>query len=691
MGTFSEILGTPLGFVMKLCYSLARDYGLSIIIFTLLTKIILFPVSIMVQKNSIKMIKMKPQLDALKHQYTDDKDALLDAQSDLYKREKYSPFAGTIPLLIQLPLIFGLINVVYRPLRHLLHLQPAVVDAFIGKTAEIAGLGQLGSSPELVVLQFVNNPNHTASYLSLQNDVLRGTDVASIIGSMQSMNLNFLGLSLAATPSLLFPSMLLIIPMLAGASALIMSAVQNRINVLQVEQSAYAKWGMAIFMVAFSSYFALLVPAGVGLYWICGNLFSIPVMIMMNRIYNPKEYIDYVDLNKLRTRAAKERKTKRQNAKLSRKYYRDICRNNNLQNISLLFYSEQGGFYKYYRSIIDALLWKTDEIVYYVTSDSKDPILTNDCQKIKSYYISGNQLIALMMKLECKLVVMTTPDLEKYHIKRSKVKRDIEYIFVDHSCTSLNLSYRTGALDHFDTIFVCSKNQGIEVREIEKLRGVKQKRIVKVGYGLLDNMIAAYNGMEKEKNRKPVILIAPSWQFDNILDSCLDSILSELICDKYKVIVRPHPQYIIRFPHQMESIIDRYRDRCSDDFVIETDFSSNATVYTADMVVTDWSGIAYEFSFATDKPVLFINTQMKIINKDYDKIRLRPFEILTREIIGKSISKEEAATISEVVDDLLSNQESYAQKVAELKRSYIYNLGFSGEVAADYIVERLAK
>lgn len=147
MGVIGDILGTPLGYLMKFCYDIINNYGLAIIVFTLLTKVVLFPISLLVQKNSIKMIKIKPKLDALKYRYVDDKDALLDAQHDLFKKEKYNPFAGTIPLLLQLPLIFGLIDVVYRPLKHILHFSPDVINAFIAKTQEITMLTELGSSP----------------------------------------------------------------------------------------------------------------------------------------------------------------------------------------------------------------------------------------------------------------------------------------------------------------------------------------------------------------------------------------------------------------------------------------------------------------------------------------------------------------------------------------------------------------
>ncbi len=680
MDYISNLLGTPLGYVMKFCYDILKDYGLAIIVFTLFTKVILFPINLLIQKNSIKMIKMKPEIEALKYKYIDDKDAFLDAQNELFKKEKYSPFMGLASIFIQLPLIFGLIDVVYRPMKHLLHIPQDVISAFTNKAAELGA--ELGSTPELVAIKLATGEEKNA-FLAME-----GGKYAEYIDQMESINMNFLGLDLSAVPEWAF-TLLFLIPVFAGLSALIMCIIQNKINVLQIEQNAASQWGMTIFMIAFSAYFAFLVPAAVGLYWIFGNLFSIPVMYLVNLVYSPKKYIDYDTLDKLKAKAKENTEIEKANKKLSKAHYKELTKGGHLQKMNLMFYSEQSGFYKYFENIIKALLEKTDEPIYYITSDPKDKIFECGIDQIKPYYISGNQLISLMLRLECKMVVMTTPDLEKYHIKRSKMKPNIEYVYTDHGCTSVNLTYRTGALDYFDTIFAVSRQQGVEVRQMEQLRHTRKKRIVKVGYGLIDNMIAAYESSEKKENDKPTILVAPSWQYDNILDSCLDDMLDGLVCDKYRVIVRPHPQYIRRFPLQIESIIEKYSDKFGPDFSIETDFSSNVTIYTADLVITDWSSIAYEFSFTTNKPTLFINTEMKVVNKDYEKIKLKPFDITARDTIGISIEKEETKNIAQVVDKLLANKDAYCEQIDELKHSYFYNLGSSGDAAADYIIERL--
>ena len=83
-----EILSTALGYVMNFCYKLLHDYGLAIILFTLISKIVLLPVSIWVQKNSIKMVKMQPDINRILIKHYGDKDEIAEEQSKLYKKEK---------------------------------------------------------------------------------------------------------------------------------------------------------------------------------------------------------------------------------------------------------------------------------------------------------------------------------------------------------------------------------------------------------------------------------------------------------------------------------------------------------------------------------------------------------------------------------------------------------------------------
>ena len=96
-----------LGKIMLFCYNLFNNYGIAIILFTLFSKIVLLPISIWIQKNSIKMVKMQPEINKIKINYFGDKDRIAEDQSKVYKREKYNAFASLIPLFVQILLLLG--------------------------------------------------------------------------------------------------------------------------------------------------------------------------------------------------------------------------------------------------------------------------------------------------------------------------------------------------------------------------------------------------------------------------------------------------------------------------------------------------------------------------------------------------------------------------------------------------------
>ena len=136
---------------MWVCYWICKNYGLAIILFTVLTKVILFPINIWVQKNSIKMVKLQPEVNQIMARHVGNKDKAAEEQMALYKREHYRPMVGMIPMLIQIPIILGLISVVYNPLQHLLHMDPQIISAFVAEATQLTGM-ELGSTAQLKVI-----------------------------------------------------------------------------------------------------------------------------------------------------------------------------------------------------------------------------------------------------------------------------------------------------------------------------------------------------------------------------------------------------------------------------------------------------------------------------------------------------------------------------------------------------------
>lgn len=622
----SVIVGA-LEWVMNGCYALCRNYGWAIVLFTLISKIVLLPVSVWVQKNSIKMVKMQPEINFMKAKFFGDKDAVAEEQAKIFKREKYSPMASVIPLVIQIALLMGVIEVIK------------------------AGMG----NPEI--------------------------------------DMNFYGINLSLVPSEQGIS-LIWSPLVAGISAWLLCIAQNASNVLQSEQSKGNKYGTMLLSVGLSLYLGWFVSIGVALYWVASNLMAILQLYLLNWAINPKKYVDYEQLEKSKQElnalgSIGGKKKKLFGDEESKREKADYKRFFSVVNKHLVFYSEGSGFYKYYQGIIEYLLKNTNLVIHYITSDPRDAVfeMAKTEANIRPYYIGEKRLITLMMKMDADVVVMTMPDLENYHIKRSYLRKDIEYIYIPHGMDSLNLTMRTGSMDHFDTVFCTGKHQKEEIEKTELAYGLPKKKLIEWGYTLLDKMREEYVNTPGQKREKQTVLIAPSWQKDNIVDSCLDELLENLSGKGYYVIVRPHPQHVKHQPERMGQLKERFAQ--NSDILIQTDFSSNSTVFEADMMITDWSGIAYEYAYTTYKPVLFVDTPMKVMNPEYLRIDVEPINIWMREQIGAVLGVNEMNRVADTVSYLLSHAEDYQEKIKVFVEEYVYNLGRSAEVGAKYIIAEI--
>jgi YidC/Oxa1 family membrane protein insertase len=303
------------------------------------------------------------------------------------------------------------------------------------------------------------------------------------------------------------------------------------------------------------------------------------------------------------------------------------------------------------------------------------------------------------MKMDSDIMVMTMPDLEVYHYKRSIVKKDIEYIYTDHGMGSFHLTHRKGAIDNYDTIFCYSTNHNEEVRAIESVYDLPEKKLVNVGFDLVDRLTKEHEMLDappagtspKREINKPQILIAPSWQKDSIFDCCLDPLLNGLFKLDAKIIIRPHPEFVKRFPGKIKAILEKYAHKAGNDFEVQTDFSSNATVYSSDIVITDWSSIAQEFSFTTKKPTLFINTPMKVMNPEWQKIGIEPMDIWIRDKIGVSVDIDKLDDIDKIALEMFAESDVYESAIEDLLRSCLYNKGRAAQTGGKYIIEQVEK
>ena len=626
-----QVICAPLGWLMRVAYSLTGNYGLAVIVFTLMTKLVLLPVSLWVHANGIKMVRLEPAVNRLKVKYFGDPDKVADEQALLYKKAHYSPFATVIPVAVQVLLLIGLVQIIYHP------------DVWLRQ-------------PDL--------------------------------------NTRFLGFDLSATPTAA-GGIHLLIPLLAGLAALILSLCQNKLNPLQASQGKAAQFSSMAVSVGISLVLGFTVPAGVGFYWIWSNLFTIAQQLLLNKLRPPEKEIDWAELEASRKELAAYTDTGSETVRSREEKHRekeDYKRFFSVGNKHLVFYSEGSGFYKYFERIMNWILENSKLTIHYVTSDPNDQIfdIAKKQDRIVPYYIGQKKLITLFMKLEADVMVMTMSDLGNYQYKRSYYSKNIKYVYVFHYPLSTHMVLHTGALRHYDSILCVGDFQFEEIRQTEKLFGDPEQELVACGYGQLEKLYDAYQATPRTKRERPKVLIAPSWQADNILDSCIDDLLSELLGKGFDVTVRPHPEYVKRYGDRMNAIVKRYEDYKGGDLFFELDFTGNTSIFDSDTVISDWSGTAYEFVMVTERPCVFVDTPPKINNPDYEKITVPPLEMTLRDQVGIRVKPEETNGLAEKIRTLLED-ESYGDRIRGIREKTIANFGKSGEVGGRYILDQVKK
>jgi YidC/Oxa1 family membrane protein insertase len=353
---------------------------------------------------------------------------------------------------------------------------------------------------------------------------------------------------------------------------------------------------------------------------------------------------------------------------------------------TLVFYSERAIDYQYFEGYIDDVLAHSSHRLAYITSDPEDPLFGRGHPRMDTFYIN-HLFAATLARLDNKVLVMTMPDLGLFHIKRSP--NNVNHVYAFHAVGSVHLQYNKGAFDHYDTVLCIGSRDLQEFRKWERMYGTKAKTLVPCGYPLIEKIYADHQRAKsnnRNKPRSPKVLVAPSWHDGNILEFCLDELIHELANSHFHVIFRPHPEYIKRKPKACERIGRRIAP--VPNVQLELDLLAGTSIHDADLLVTDWSGICFEYAFGTERPVLFVNTPCKIRNADYADLGAEPIEFTSRETLGASIDREELVRVRQILRALLRRREVYRDRIVECRTSTLANWRNASRVGGQFLIDQ---
>ena len=354
----------------------------------------------------------------------------------------------------------------------------------------------------------------------------------------------------------------------------------------------------------------------------------------------------------------------------------------NKNTIPLLLYSEGNAYWTRFEPILNELEKRQIKTVYY-TSAEDDLCFQKKYQYIFPTFIGkGNKAYAKMAFVKADIVLMTTPGLDVYQLKRSRyVKRYVHFYhdFSDHCI------YKLFGTDYYDTLLTDNEINGTYIRELEQKRNLPAKELVVVGNIRLDDLKRKIENSNVAKNKEKTILLSPSWGKESILYKYGDQIMRILLSMDYYLIVRPHPQMRIDNPALLEKLMREYPDNEKLKWDFEPDNLS--AMLQSDLMISDFSSIVFEYAFTLNRPVITINKEVDLSQYDAGDLSAPTWRFTAQNEMGAGITEEDFPRLSEIIEELLHS--TMNEKIADVADRYWTNKGKSVENIVNYLENSL--
>lgn len=356
---------------------------------------------------------------------------------------------------------------------------------------------------------------------------------------------------------------------------------------------------------------------------------------------------------------------------------------NKIENkFPIVIFSEGKMYWKIFKPILDEFE-KRKKTVTFLTCNEDDYVFDENYKYINAKYIgTGYSAMSKMAFLKADICLMTTPQLDVLQLKRSKFCKNYVHIF--HSISSSN-DYRLFALDFYDTVLCDAEFQINDIRAIEKKRQLPAKDLKIVGSPYMDYLEKCLNKSDIQKNNNFTILIAPTWGQDGLLYKYGSKLIDKLVKDNYNIIIRPHPQSLI----VEKNIIKKLENQYSSNKNITFDYDNNnlISMAKADIMISDFSGIMFEYAFLFNKPILYQNSKMNDEIYDYSELGIKPLRYSVLNDIGVELTENNIDSIDKIVEELRNNEKIF-QQINNAKNLFWAEQGIGAKNVVNYLIQK---
>ena len=293
------VICIPFALLVKLFYNMTGSYGVAIILFTVAVKLILLPFQIKSKKSMIRMNRMQGRMQDLQKKYANNQMKLNEEMQKLYAEEGANPMGGCLGSFLPLPIMIALYSIIRQPITRFMMLGEDVlykaIEAAKAAGANMATIVQVAEDGAMKLdktgLPLVQ-PYGEINLVKVLPEI--APEFCESVEGWMSLNYSFLGLDLASTPWEVVTSFalnaaffgMLLIPIITGLSQLVMTMYTMKI---QPSNAGNASMKMMMYtMPLMTVYFAFVMPAALGVYWIAQSIFSLIQEVFMTKIFNKK-------------------------------------------------------------------------------------------------------------------------------------------------------------------------------------------------------------------------------------------------------------------------------------------------------------------------------------------------------------------------------------------------------------------
>lgn len=351
-----------------------------------------------------------------------------------------------------------------------------------------------------------------------------------------------------------------------------------------------------------------------------------------------------------------------------------------------VIYNEGNQYWNTFKPVVEEFEARKIPLEY-LTSSKNDPVFDQKYNYVKAEFIGeGNSAFAKLNMLSAGVVLMTTPGLQVYQLKRSKnVKHYSHVLHMPNDATT----YRLFGLDFFDSVLLTGDYQATDLRYLEEKRGINKKELVTVGCPYLDVYKQNIAEIPAEENHPFTVLVSPSWGDVGLLKKYGEKLLDPLYKTGWRIIVRPHPQSKKSEAEMLERLTARYKD--NPNIVWDYERQNIFSLKKSDIMISDFSGIIFDYTFLCDKPVMYVNAGMDL--RPYDAYDLDGKELWQYSVLrkfGTELKEEQFANIKEVIQSVSDSKELEEARHAAKAEAWMHE-GEAGKNIADFMISKVEK